>query len=323
MDALVIDDVGFGSEDARIAWADLVAVGIKTTADGPWTEDVFWMVHLRDGAVLELPGYLVTSDLLSAFQKKLRGFDNVKLVAAMGSTNERWFRVWHVDERVPDAATMEARFAALVERLGGDPSGAAPIHVKLRAAWGAQERRYHDLEHLADCLRELDRAQVDPSLAAVVELALWYHDAVYIPGARDSEEQSAQLLCADAAALRLPRETVERAAALVRSTAHDVARGEGDPASDLIADIDLSILGRDVLRFMEFEFAIEEEFAAVRSLWFIVLRGRFLASLLRRPAIFRTELFRDRYEAAARCSVGALLRSPRYRAWRWLRWVPV
>jgi hypothetical protein len=42
-------------------------------------------------------------------------------------------------------------------------------------------------------------------------------------------------------------------------------------------------------------------------------RGRFLAALLDRPHIFRTEHFRGRYEQRAREQIAALLASPRYR----------
>ena len=88
-------------------------------------------------------------------------------------------------------------------------------------------------------------------------------------------------------------------------------------------DIDLSILGRDVLRFMDYEHGIAEEYAEVSTFTFRIARGRFLASLLARPRLFHTEAFRTRYEARARAQIAALLRSPRYRAYRWLHWLPL
>ena len=38
--------------------------------------------------------------------------------------------------------------------------------------------------------------------------------------------------------------------------------------------------------------------------------------------IFRTAAFRERDEQRARVQVAELLASPRYRAYRWLRWLP-
>src|SRR5262249_16328174 len=184
-----------------------------------------------------------------------------------------------------------------------------------------KSRRYHDLEHLADCLRELDATPSEPGTADIAELALWYHDAVYEPRARDCEERSATLLCEDSASLRVPHVAPPPAPNSVRATAHVRGKAPTGPAADLVADVDLSILGRDVLRFMEFEYSVAEEYARVPSTVYFLARGRFLAELLASPTIFRTDHFRDRYEATARANIAVLLRSPRYRAHRWLGWL--
>ena len=325
MEQLTVDERGIGTEARRISWAELVAVGIRTTADGPFSEDVFWLLLLRDG-VVELPGSLVSSAHLAEMQDRLPGLDSGKIIQAMGSAEERIFRVWHAEESRSgwtDEA-LRARFVALVERLGGNPTGASDACGRLRTAWGADGRRYHDLEHLTDCLRELDAAPVEPGPRDLAELALWFHDAVYEPSRTDDEERSAQLLIAEAATLGIPAPTAEAAAELVRRTAHGDDKVSGsDALADLVSDVDLSILGRDVLRFMEYEHGVSEEYAAVPALAFQLGRGRFLAALLSAPAIFRTAWFRDRYEARARERLARLLKSPRYRTYRWLRWLPL
>jgi predicted metal-dependent HD superfamily phosphohydrolase len=210
------------------------------------------------------------------------------------------------------------RFAALVERLGGDPSRAADVFSRLQAAWAAADRHYHNLEHLADCLRELDGAGVAGESADVAELALWYHDAVYDPRARDCEERSAALLVEDGAALALPEAITREAARCVRATRDHEAT---IAPAELVCDADLSILGRDPMRFMEYEHAVREEYAHVPSVVYFVARGRFLAALLAKPTIFRTAHFQERYQACARANLTGLLASPRYRSYRWLGWL--
>jgi hypothetical protein len=54
-------------------------------------------------------------------------------------------------------------------------------------------RHYHTWAHVASCLRELRRARPQAGEAAALELAVWFHDAVYEPGRKDNEEVSAQL----------------------------------------------------------------------------------------------------------------------------------
>lgn len=324
LDTRVLTAEGEGFE-----WHELEAVGIRTTSDGPFAEDVFWQFLTARG-LFELPGACFDGASVGALQAALPDLDSAKIIDAMGSTRERVFRLWHVEEarvRWSDAR-FAARFVALTERLGGLPSRAPAAFERLREAWSASARRYHDLEHLTDCLRELDAVAGGAASRDVAELALWYHDAVHEPGGRDCEARSAALLVEEAAGLGISRALAEDAAACVRATAHDGATrvratahdgatGAG-PTAELVADIDLSILGRDPLRFLEYEYSLAEEYAALPRLPFILARGRFFAGVLARPAIFRTAALRERYEARARANVEALLRSPRYRAHRWL-----
>jgi predicted metal-dependent HD superfamily phosphohydrolase len=258
-------------------------------------------------------------------QAHLPGIDSAKIITAVGSTDERIFRIWHrEDSRTAwNDDKFATRFAALVARLGGSANTTGDAFARLRGAWGTSERRYHGVEHLADCLRELDRATPEAAVADLVELALWYHDAVYDPRRGDSEERSAELLLGQAADLGIPQPTAAMAAELVRATKHTGPTPTvGQAAVDLVRDIDLSILGRDVLRFMEYEHAVAEEHAFMPALAYELGRGRFLASLLAAPSVYRTPHFRERFEDRARSQIGALLRSPRYRGYRWLRWLP-
>jgi len=311
---------------SSIPWSEVVAVAIRTTADGPFAEDLFWQLVLRD-RWLELPGSAIGDGFFDALRAKLPGVAWEKVVTAMGSTEPRVFRVWHREDAsfCPGDRELAARFAALVDRLGGDRGAAEPVFERLRAAWGAAGRRYHGVEHLVDCLRELDRAAPLAGVADPAELALWYHDAVYEPGGEACEDRSAALLEADATALGIAAEAVARAAAAVRATAHATPAPSApatDLVTDLVLDVDLSILGRDALRFMDYEHAIEEEYAPRSRSAFRCARGRFLAALLGRPQLFRTAAFRERYEQRARVQIADLLASSRYRAYRWLRWLP-
>ena len=51
---------------------------------------------------------------------------------------------------------------------------------RVRTAWAAPSRRYHDVLHLVECLETLDRfasqAGVTGTSQDTVELALWFHE---------------------------------------------------------------------------------------------------------------------------------------------------
>ena len=81
----------------EVLWDDLVAVRIVTTAQGPFSEDVFWLLVGADGNNgVAVPGSAVTDDLLDRLQA-LPNFDNGQMILAMGSTDEAQFLCWRRD----------------------------------------------------------------------------------------------------------------------------------------------------------------------------------------------------------------------------------
>jgi hypothetical protein len=84
--------------EESVRWDDLVEVGIVTTDEGPWSEDVFWLLMASDRktgcAVAQ--GAEGADKLLLALQK-LPGFDNEAVIKAMGSTSNARFVCWRKD----------------------------------------------------------------------------------------------------------------------------------------------------------------------------------------------------------------------------------
>ena len=67
------------------------------------------------------------------------------------------------------------------------------VFNKLIAAYSEKQRAYHTLQHLYECLVLVDSIRADLIDADAVELALWFHDAVYDTALQDNEERSACL----------------------------------------------------------------------------------------------------------------------------------
>jgi predicted metal-dependent HD superfamily phosphohydrolase len=167
----------------------------------------------------------------------------------------------------------------------------------LLACYQEPQRHYHNLQHLGECLREFDRARALAEDPAAVELAVWFHDAVYDPRAGDNEERSADL-CADCLRSAGASEAISRVViGLVLATKHHVA---STPDEALLIDIDLSILGQTRERFVEYEAQIWQEYSWVPERVFVGKRGEVLRRFLERPRIYNTEHFFSRYEERAR-----------------------
>ena len=189
------------------------------------------------------------------------------------------------------------RWRTLWQSAGAGES-APGWYERLADAYAEPQRHYHNQQHIAECLAEFDQARSWARQPAAVEFALWFHDAVYDPKAGDNEEKSAALArgcLAEGNAARLFTETVVK---LVLATKNHP--GHSDADTDLIVDVDLSILGRDEKRFVEYETQIRQEYSWVPASIFAPKRIEILERFLARERIFSTNWFRDKYEVQAR-----------------------
>jgi predicted metal-dependent HD superfamily phosphohydrolase len=198
----------------------------------------------------------------------------------------------------------QQRWLDLWSRLGAQGSGAL-IFAQLAAGYTEPERAYHTAEHIRDCLAELDLSRDLAQYPDEVEAALWFHDAVYRPGASDNEDQSAELARTALSVGAVPREVADRTAALVLATRH--ADVPISPDEQLICDIDLSILGREPGIFDAFERQMRHEYAWVPEPMYRRERSAVLSGFLRRRSIYQTDQFRQRYEASARANLERLI----------------
>jgi predicted metal-dependent HD superfamily phosphohydrolase len=207
----------------------------------------------------------------------------------------------------PERGTLDrSRWIELWSRLGAQGGGSS-IFANLVAAYAEPARAYHTAEHIRDCLAQLDLSRDISKQPDEIEAAIWFHDAVYIPGASDNEDRSARLAQTALVACAAPSETARRIAELVLATRHlTVPR---DPDAQLLCDIDLSILGREPEIFDEFERRIRREYQWVPDLAYRTARSEVLTSFLGRRPIYQTEYFRSHYETQAKANLqGAIAR---------------
>lgn len=198
------------------------------------------------------------------------------------------------------AACLRQRWPALWQRLG---ASAVPDADDVLRRWAEPQRRYHATAHLAHCLATYDR---NPLRDARVELALWYHDAVYDPHAGDNEERSADLACSAAAAAGLAPAMIAVVRGCILATRHREA--PADAAQALTLDVDLAILGETRRRFDRYAAAIRAEYAWVPADTYRRERGRILAGFAQRDDLFATPWFRRRFAAPARANLRRAVR---------------
>jgi predicted metal-dependent HD superfamily phosphohydrolase len=194
-------------------------------------------------------------------------------------------------------ALLGRRFGDLWRRMGAADDGGRVFGELLRA-YREPHRRYHGVDHLLDCLEQLDAAPASGEARDLAETALWFHDAVYTPGAADNEARSAEWGARALVGAGAPEARARQVGRLVQLTDH--ARPADDPVGALVCDVDLSILGRPPGEFAEYERRIRAEYQRVSEPLYRMGRASVLAGLLAREPLYRSDHFRALYEAAAR-----------------------
>ena len=187
------------------------------------------------------------------------------------------------------------RFAELWKRSGGNHGSA--VFEDLHAKYNEPHRHYHNLRHIEECLTELDKVPLESQDRIVVELAIWFHDAIYETSRQDNEEKSAKLFRFKSKGISEP--VVERVAALILNTRfHDSS--PDDPIAAVFIDIDLAILGAAPMRFREYDDDIRSEYSWVPDILYKMKRRKALRRFLDRDRIFTTPSFFERLESSAR-----------------------
>lgn len=175
------------------------------------------------------------------------------------------------------------------------------LRLQLLACYGEPGRSYHSVQHLGECMQMLEPLRALAEHAAEIELALWFHDAIYDTRRKDNEERSAQWLRESAVAAAVPEAAVQRAQAMVLATRHQSL--PVTPDEKILIDVDLSILGAGPERFKEYEEQVQREYAWIPEAQRRAGRKRILLSFLEREFIYSTEPMRQRLESRARANL--------------------
>jgi len=99
--AVDLDDLGVtcrrpnGTVES-IKWAELRAVIIQTTSQGPFVDDIFWVLVGETGGCVVPSESVGIGGLIKRLQA-LQGFDNEAMIQAMTCTSDKEFLCWRCD----------------------------------------------------------------------------------------------------------------------------------------------------------------------------------------------------------------------------------
>lgn len=176
---------------------------------------------------------------------------------------------------------------------------------QLQKAYSERHRKYHTMEHVRACLQHFEKVRSLAEEPHAIELAIWFHDAVYKTRSSKNEADSARLAKLFLEEQAVNDDIVKKVVQLVLATKHDAPIDDSDTA--LLVDIDLAILGATEGLFWEFEENVREEYSWVPSFLYRRERTKILRSFMERPSIYSTASFKDKFEKQARANIEAAI----------------
>ena len=203
---------------------------------------------------------------------------------------------------------MRDSFLGLWKRLEAEGNAQETLDF-LNKLYSEPHRFYHNLKHIMRCLDEFSGARHLAENPDMIELAIWFHDAVYDTHSTENEEKSAGMAYDVCIASGLQSAFAHGVHDLVLVTKHTVLPVTMD--GKIMADTDLSSFGKPAKEFHEDGESIRREYGWVAedeySKHRIAILKAFLdrLSISDRPSIYHTEFFRSKYESQAKANLEA------------------
>lgn len=179
---------------------------------------------------------------------------------------------------------LETQWNVLLGALGVPPALSRPVWANVRRRYQAPGRHYHTLDHIAALLELVEQHRAQLADAAAVQLAVWFHDAVYSPLRPDNEERSAALArrALQSMGLKLFSPKVEQY--IIGTKGHQAAPHDSD--LQYFLDCDLAILAAPPAQYQAYTQQIRQEYSIFPDAVYKPGRRRVLEHFLARPRIY-------------------------------------
>lgn len=166
--------------------------------------------------------------------------------------------------------------------------------------YSKSDRHYHNLLHLNAMLTELKMHKSSFDHWDTVIFALAYHDLVYSTLKSNNEERSAEIAAKRLSSISYPEKQIAVCRHFILATKKHEA---SDAETNLFTDADLAILGSDPETYKEYSKQIRREYSIYPDIVYNPGRKKVLMHFLEMNRIYKTTVFFDKYELAAKNNI--------------------
>lgn len=195
---------------------------------------------------------------------------------------------------------MKQDWLAVWNKYGEETRGLS-IFEKLWGEYNSEDRAYHNIQHIAALLKQMESCKAQIEDTDSFFFAIWFHDIVYKVLRDNNEELSALEACEFLKETNYPEDRIEKVARWIRAT----GRHDGGDDKDLILflDADLSILGAAPEDYANYSAQVRKEYTVAPDIYYNAGRIKVLQHFLHKDRIFASDFFSERYEAQANINV--------------------
>lgn len=156
------------------------------------------------------------------------------------------------------------------------------LRTELITRYNESHRYYHNTFHINDMLNITMGLRVRNR--GIVNLIIWYHDAIYDPTRKDNEEKSAEL-AVEQLKDQLSVEDVDNISMGILLTKHQFSSHLLEHDMSAVIDADLHILSHEWC-YTGYARAIRKEYSHVSDVDYIAGRTQFLQTMLNKKSIY-------------------------------------
>ncbi|MFS4470801.1 hypothetical protein [Chryseobacterium sp. T20] len=176
---------------------------------------------------------------------------------------------------------------------------------EIETRYSEKGRHYHNLLHLENMFRELEAVRMNISDFTALAFSVFYHDVIYDATSKANEEKSAAKAEKRLTELHINQDKISLISAQILATKSHQSSDDED--TNYLLDADLSVLGKDFKTYSEYTQNIRKEYSIYPDFLYKPGRKKVLKHFLELESIFKTEYFKEKYEAQAKENIAAEL----------------
>ena len=196
---------------------------------------------------------------------------------------------------------LKETFTELLRKYTSNDALVGELWREIERCYTGKHRYYHSLTHLRHLLGQLVEARALIQDWETILFSLYYHDVVYRPVKSNNEEKSAELAKQRMQQAGVPASIIARCQAQILATKSHQSSAASD--TNYFTDADLSVLGHPWEQYTHYYQGVRKEYAVYPNVVYNAGRRKVLKHFLAMDSLFKTDFFRDQYEAQARLNL--------------------